>query len=139
MKKKILYVASLIFGALLGVWLSASITSPIIRAEGELTRDAVKILESTRNGTLTQSTIIKFPNGNYIETSGTWAASALIFIMPCLFFGAALISQRETQNFKKPKRAITIAIALLAASLSIIAALLSEYISLISYLTQKTA
>lgn len=137
MKKKLLYVASLIFGALLGVWLSASITSPIIRADGEITSDVVRMQESIRNGTLTQSTIIKFPNGNYIETSGTWAASALIFILPCLFFGAALFSQRETPNSENPKRTITITTTLVAASLSISVVLLSEYISLISHLTQN--
>ena len=134
MKKKILYIASLFFGALLGVWLSGSITSPITRVAGEISTDTVLILESIRNNTLTQSTIIKLPNGSFIETPGTWAGNALILILPCLFLWAALISQKEIQSSKNLKHTTTVATIIFAALLSTASVLLSEYVRLINYL-----
>ena len=137
MKKKILCVASLIFGALLGIWLSGAITNPITRANGQITEDIIEIHKSITNNTLTQSTIISFPNGKHIEVSGTWATNILIFILPCLFLWAALASQKTTQNLEKPKRTTTAVIVFFAASLSIMAVLLSEYKRLIHYLAQS--
>ncbi|WP_298190271.1 hypothetical protein [uncultured Pseudomonas sp.] len=134
MKRKFIYLVSLIFGALLGVWLSGSVTSPIIRVAGEISTDTVQILESIKNNTLTQSTIIKSPTGSFIEVPGTWAANILILILPCLFLWAALSSQKETQNSKSIQRTKTIATIIFAALLSIFSALLSEYVRFINYL-----
>lgn len=139
MKKISLYAASLIFGALLGIWLSGAATHSIIRANGQVTDDVVIIQESIRNGTLTQSTIISLPTGSYIEISGTWAASILIFILPILFLWAALTTQKETDNPTNINRTITTITILLAAFLSITAVFLSEYIRLINYASQNNS
>jgi len=137
MKKKLLCVASLIFGALLGIWLSGATTNSIIRANGQITEDVVKIQESVTSGTLTQSTIINFPNGKHIEVPGTWATNIAALALPCLFFLVALASQKAIPNSGKPKRTTTIAIIFFAASLSIMAVLFSEYKRLINYLAQS--
>jgi hypothetical protein len=134
MKKKLIYLASVIFGAFLGVWLSGSVTSPITRVAGQISTDTIQIMESIRNNTLTQSTIIKSPIGSFVEVSGTWATSALILVLPCLFLWAAFTSQNETQSSKSLKRTTTIATTIFAALLSITFALLSEYVRFVNYL-----
>lgn len=134
MKKKLIYLVSVIFGAFLGVWLSGSVTSPITRVAGQISTDTIQIMESIRNNTLTQSTIIKYPNGSFVEVPGTWATSALILVLPCLFLWAAFTSQNETQSSKSFKRTTTIATIIFAVLLSITSALLSEYVRYINYL-----
>jgi|GEM_PF-4586507 len=134
MKKKLIYLVSLVFGALLGVWLSGSVTSPITRVDGQISTDTIQIMELIRNNTLTQSTIIKSPNGSFVEVPGTWATSVLILALPCLFLWAAFISQNETKSSKILKRTTSIATIIFAVLLSITSVLLSEYVRFINYL-----